>query len=50
MKEKKEGIFLPVLIATLAASLVQPVISSVVKCICGRAVIKRESGYLNKNV
>ena len=41
--EKKEGGFLGALLAPLAASLVQPVISSVVKGISGRGV----SNYSN---
>ena len=38
MKQKKEGGFLGALLAPLTASLVQPVISSVVKGISGRRV------------
>ena len=38
IKKKQEGGFLGILLAPLAASLLQPVICSVVKCISGRAV------------
>ena len=47
--KKQEDGFLPALLALLAASLVQPVISSVVKAISGRGVIARK-GYIDKNV
>ena len=38
MKKKQEGGFLGALLAPLAASIMQPVISSVVKGIIGRGV------------
>ena len=45
MKQKKqEGGFIGALLATLAASLLQPVISSVVKGISGRGVRRRGRG------
>ena len=45
MKQKKqEGGFIAALLATLAASLLQPVISSVVKGISGRGVRRRGRG------
>ena len=46
---KKEGRFLGALLAPLAASLVQPVISSVVKGISGRGVRRTRRGYMDKN-
>ena len=46
---KQEGGFLGVLLAPLAASLVQPVISSVVKGISGRGVRTAGRGYMDKN-
>ena len=45
----QEGRFLDALLAPLAASLVQPVISSVVKGISGRGVGRIGRGYMNKN-
>ena len=45
--EKQEAEFLGVLLAPLAASLVQPVISSVVKDISGREVRRVARGYIN---
>ena len=45
---KKEGRFLGALLAPLAASLVQPVISSVVKDISGRGVRRARRGYMDK--
>ena len=47
--KKQEGGFLPALLSPLAASLVQPVISSVVKCISGRAVRRAGREYTDKN-
>ena len=46
--KKQEGRFLGVLLAPLAASLVQPVISSVVKGITGRGVRRAGKGYIDK--
>ena len=48
IKEQK-GRFLGALITPLAALLVQPVISSVVKGISGREVRRAEIGYMIKN-
>ena len=48
--KKQEGGFLDALLAPLAASLVQPVISSVVKGISGRGVRRAGRGYMDKNV
>ena len=50
--KKQEGGFLRALLAPLAASVVQPVISSVVKGITGRWVRRARGGYNNmdKNV
>ena len=45
-----EGWFLGSLLAGLAASLVQPVIFSVVKRISGRGVRRAEKGYMDRNV
>ena len=45
-KKKKKGKFLPALLAPWATSLVQQVISSVVK---GREVTRAGKGYVNKN-
>ena len=47
--EKQEGGFLGALLAPLGASLVQPVITSVVKGISGRAVRRVGRGYMNKH-
>ena len=47
--KKQEGGFFGALLVLSAASLVQPVISSVVKGIKGRAVRRAGRGYLNKN-
>ena len=41
--------FLGALLAPLAASLVQPVISSVVNGISGRSVSRAGRGYMDKN-
>ena len=46
--EKQEGGFLAALLAPLAASLVQPAISLVVKGISGRGVRKAGTGYMFK--
>ena len=45
--KKQEGGFLVSMLETLAASLVQPVISSVVKGISGRGVRRVGRGYIN---
>ena len=45
----QEGGFLPALLALLAASLVQPVIFSVVKGISRRGVRRAGRGYVGKN-
>ena len=47
--KKQEGRFLRNLLAALATSLVQPVISSVVKCIIGRGIRRAGTRYMNKN-
>ena len=47
--KKQEGGFLGALLRPLAASLVQPVISSVVKGISGRGVTRAGREYINKN-
>ena len=44
--KKQEGEFLAALLAPLAASVVQPIISSVVKRITGRGVLKAGRGYM----
>ena len=46
--KKQEHRFFPALLAPLAALLVQPVISSVVKCISGRGVRRTGKGYIGK--
>ena len=46
--KKQEGRFLGALLAPLAASLVQPVIYSVVKGISGRGVRRAGRGYMDK--
>ena len=48
IKKKQEGRFLGALLAPLATSLVQPVISLVVKGISGRGVRRAGSRYINK--
>ena len=48
MKKKQEGKFLGALLAPLADSL-QPISSSVVKGISGRAVIRTRRGYMDEN-
>ena len=47
-KKKKEGGFLDAILAPLAASLVQPMISSVIKGISGRGVRRARKGYMDK--
>ena len=47
MKYKKR--FLGALLAPLAASLVQPVVSSVIKSISGRGFRRAGRGYADKN-
>ena len=49
-KTKKDSGFLGALLAPLAASLVQPVISSVVKGISNRGVRRAGRGYMVKNL
>ena len=49
IKKKQKGGFLGVLLALLAASIVQLVISSVVKFVSGRRVRRAESGYVDRN-
>ena len=44
--EKKEG-FLEALLALLATSIVQPIISSVVKGVSGRGFRRTGRGYMN---
>ena len=46
--KKTEGVFLGALLAPFAASLVQPVISSVVKGMSGTGVRRAERGYMNQ--
>ena len=46
--QKQEGGFLGALLAPLAASIVQPVISSVVKDISRREVRRAGKGYMDK--
>ena len=48
--EKQEGGFFGALLAHLAASLVQSVISAVVKGISVRAIRRAGKGHMNKNV
>ena len=47
--KKQEGGFLGALLETLAASLVQPVISSVVNGISGRRARRAGKGYMSKS-
>ena len=47
--KQQEGGFAGALLPPLVASLVQPVISSVVKCINGRGVGRAGRGYMDKN-
>ena len=46
--KKQEGKFLGAILAPLAASLVQLVISSVVRCIIGRVVSGAGGGYMDE--
>ena len=46
--EKQEGGFLKALLAALAVSIVQLVISSVGRCIRGRGVRRAGRGYMNE--
>ena len=48
--KKREGVFLPALLAPLFASIVQPVISLVIKGISGRGVGRAGRTYMDKNV
>ena len=48
--KKQEGRFLGALLAHLAASLVQPVIYSVIKGISGRGVRRVGRGYMDENI
>ena len=48
-REIKEGGFLGALLTPLAASLVQPLISSVAKGISGRGVRRAGAEHMNKN-
>ena len=48
--KKQENIFFPDLLATLAVSLLQPVISSVREDIGGRGVKRVGRVYIDKNV
>ena len=47
--KKEEGRFLRALLAPLTTSIVQPVISSVVKGISGRGVRRAGRGYMDTN-
>ena len=47
--KKEESGFLPALLAPWAASLVQPVIPSVVKGISGKGIGRAMRGYMDKN-
>ena len=47
--KNQEGWFLGALLVLLAASLVQPIISSVVKGISGRGVRRARRAYMDKN-
>ena len=47
--KKQNAGFLPALLAPLAASLVQPVVSSAVKSISGRGIRKSGREYMDKN-
>ena len=46
--KKQEGEFLGALLAPLATSLVQPVISPVVKAMSGREIRRAGRGYMDK--
>ena len=47
--KKQESKFLGALLAPLPASLVQPVVSSVVTRICGRGLRRARRGHIDKN-
>ena len=47
--KKQEAGFLGAFLGTLSASIMQPVISSVVKCINGRGVRRAGRGYMTKS-
>ena len=47
--KKQESGFLPAWLAPLAASLLKPVISSVLKSISGRRIKKTGRGYIDIN-
>ena len=47
--KKQQGLFLGALLAPLAASLVQPVISSVLKGRSGRGVRRAGRGYMDED-
>ena len=47
--EKAEGRYIPTLLAPLAASLVQPMISLVIKGISERGIRRAEKLYMDKN-
>ena len=47
--KKQEGAFIGAFLALLDASLVKPVISSIVKGINGREVKRAGRGYIDKN-
>ena len=47
--KKQEAGFLGAFLAPLSASIMQPVISSVVKCINGRGVRRAGRGYMTKS-
>ena len=47
--QKQQGRFLPALSVPFAASLVQPVISSLVKRISGRGIRRAGRGYIIQN-
>ena len=47
--KKQESGFLPAWLAPLAASLLKPVISSVLKSISGRRIKKAGRGYIDIN-
>ena len=50
IKKKQEGGFRGASLAPLAASLIQPVISSVVKGISGRGVRRAGRRYMDENI
>ena len=49
-KKKPKGEFPGALLVSLAASLVQPVVSSVAKCISGGGVRRAAREYIDKNL